>query len=118
MPELAVQRADQVLQVGAGLRVDRGERLVHEQHLGLVGDRAGDRHALLHAAGELPRVALGGVRRGRRPRALVDELVALGLAGGLLCFSGSSTLSAHASATGTGCGRTPGTPRPSSAAGR
>src|SRR5829696_9107531 len=50
----ATQVQHQVLQVRAGLSVDRGERLVHEQDLGLVCERAGDRHALLHPAGELP----------------------------------------------------------------
>ena len=57
--------ADQVLQVGPGLCVDGGERLVHQQHARLVGERAGDRDALLHAAGELP--GMGAVRRRRAP---------------------------------------------------
>ena len=54
------QRPDQVLQVGPGLRVDRGERLVHQQDLRLVRDRPGDRDPLLHPAGELPRIAPSG----------------------------------------------------------
>ncbi len=48
----------EVLEVAAGLRVDRGERLVHQQDRRLVGERAGDRDPLLHPAGELPRVAV------------------------------------------------------------
>ena len=44
---------DEVLQVAARLRVDRGEQLVHEQDLRLVGERPRDRHPLLHAAREL-----------------------------------------------------------------
>ena len=34
----------------AGLRVEAGRRLVEEQHVGLVDQRAGDRQAPLHAA--------------------------------------------------------------------
>jgi hypothetical protein len=66
-------RPDQVLQVGAGLRVDRGERLVHQQHPGLVRDGPRDRHPLLHPAGQLPRVR--GVRVGQPDGAqrLVDQ---------------------------------------------
>ena len=37
----------------ARLRVERAERLIHEQHLGIDGERAGDADALLHPAGEL-----------------------------------------------------------------
>jgi hypothetical protein len=37
----------------AGLRIECARRLVAEQHLGALGDGAGDRHALLLAAGEL-----------------------------------------------------------------
>ena len=44
---------DQLLQDGAGERVDRAERLVHQQHVGLADQRARDADALLHAAGEL-----------------------------------------------------------------
>ena len=82
--------AHQVFEVGPCLRVDRGERLVHDEHLGLIGDGAGDRDALLHAAGELPRVALGrvvepdGVRASSisRSRSARESF---------LCLSGSST---------------------------
>ena len=34
--------------------VERAERLVHQQQLRIEGERARDRHALLHAAGQLP----------------------------------------------------------------
>ena len=47
------------LHVGAGVRVERGERLVHQQHLRLVGEHARDLDALLHAAGQLGRDACG-----------------------------------------------------------
>ena len=36
------------------MRVERAERLVHQHDLGIVHQRAADRGALLHAAGELP----------------------------------------------------------------
>ena len=42
----------------AGLRVERAERLVHQQDLGIEGERARDRGALLHAAGKLRGVAV------------------------------------------------------------
>ena len=32
--------------------VEGGERLVHEEHIGVHGEQAGDGHALLHAAGK------------------------------------------------------------------
>ena len=37
----------------AGQRVERAERLVHQDQLGVVDQGAGDRRALLHAAGQL-----------------------------------------------------------------
>ena len=40
-------------------RVERGERLVEQQHLRAARERAGQRHPLLLAAGELVRQALG-----------------------------------------------------------
>ena len=43
----------------ADLRIERGERLVEQQHLRTDGEGARDRHALLLAAGELSRIALG-----------------------------------------------------------
>ena len=54
-----------VLQVRAGERVERAERLVEQQHLGLHRQRARDAHALLHAAGDLLGILRGRVRRGR-----------------------------------------------------
>ena len=45
-----------VLEVGAGESVDRGERLVQQQELRPRDERSRDRDALLHSAGELPRV--------------------------------------------------------------
>ena len=42
----------------AQLLVERAQRLVEQQHLGALDDRAGQRHALLLAARELVRAAL------------------------------------------------------------
>ena len=42
------------IEVVADDLVERAERLVHQQQVGIEGQRAGDRGALLHAAGELP----------------------------------------------------------------
>ena len=47
-----------VLELFAGLGVQGGERFVHQQDVRLVGEAAGDGHALLHAAGQLVRVAV------------------------------------------------------------
>ena len=43
----------------ARLRVERAERLVHQQDARLIGERAHDRHALLHAARQLMRIGVG-----------------------------------------------------------
>jgi len=56
--ELPPQRADELLQADPRERVDRAERFVHQQHSGTAGKRACNRHALLHAARELPRIVL------------------------------------------------------------
>src|SRR5262245_55666392 len=45
----------------ARLRVERPERLVHEQHLGIEGEHACERGALLHAAGELGGIVIAEV---------------------------------------------------------
>ena len=67
----------EVLEVAARLRVDRRERLVHQQDRRLVGERARDRDALLHAAGELPRVVVDEPRQPDRLERLLDEPRAL-----------------------------------------
>ena len=47
-----------LLQHLAGLRVERGERLVHQQHRRVHRERADEADALLHAAGELIGIVL------------------------------------------------------------
>ena len=50
-----VQVADHAPQLLAREGIERAERLVEHQQFGLVDQRAAERGALLHAAGELPR---------------------------------------------------------------
>jgi hypothetical protein len=84
------------LQLLSGERVERRERLVHEQDLRLNRERAGDAHALLHPARELVGEGVGGVAQAggvqqavddRRPRAApldvepVGDVLAHGLPG-------------------------------------
>ena len=52
-PQLALDAVDGAPQIDADLRVERAERLVEQQDLGAVRERAGERDALLLAAGEL-----------------------------------------------------------------
>ena len=56
---------EQALHRGAGLGVERAERLVHADHAGLAGQGAGQLHALAHAAGELAGQPLGVPGTGR-----------------------------------------------------
>ena len=66
LAELVLESQELVLQPATHDRVDRAERLVHQQH-GRVGrERPGHADALALAAGELVRVAVG-VPRGSRP---------------------------------------------------
>ena len=51
-----------VLHLAARQRVECGERLVHQQYIRLHRHAARDRHALLHAAGQRMRIAVGEVR--------------------------------------------------------
>ena len=114
--DLALDPADLVAQLGAHLGVQRGQRLVEQQHLRLDRQRPGQRDALLLAAGELVRVAVrpasrepdqleqlagpAGAARRRRPAQPQPE-------GDVL---------ARRSGAGTGC--RPGTPCPCRAGSR
>ena len=84
-----------VLQAGADQRVERRERLVHQQDLGVGGEGAGEADALLHAAGELGDALLGPVLQ-------VDggeHLARLGQPLGLAAMPASSSPSATFSTT-------------------
>ena len=70
LAQLGLEAQELVLQALAVDRVDGAERLVHQHHPGVGGQRAGDADALLLAARELGRVAVGRARgRGRSGRA-------------------------------------------------
>ena len=47
-----------LLELPAGLFVDRRERLVHQENFAVYGERPRESHTLAHAAGQLVRVAL------------------------------------------------------------
>ena len=67
--DLALDPLQLHLQALAELQVEGAERLVEQQDLGQVDQRAGQRDPLLHAAGELIRPAVGLGRPGRPARA-------------------------------------------------
>ena len=56
-PPLALQRLEFETCLLAQLAVERGERLVEQQHLGAFGKRARERDALALASGKLIRLA-------------------------------------------------------------
>ena len=58
LPTSWCSRIDLVLHVPADQRVERGERLVEQQDVRIVGERTGQPDPLLHAAGELIGVGL------------------------------------------------------------
>ncbi len=53
-----------LVEVVANDLVERAEGLVHQQKIGVEGERAGDRGALLHAARKLPGIFLARSPRG------------------------------------------------------
>ena len=54
--QLGLEAQELVLEAHAGDRIDRAERLVHEQHRRIGGERAGDTDPLALTAGELRRI--------------------------------------------------------------
>ena len=79
----AVDRAAQdVEHAGARGRVEVARRLVGEDDGGASGERAGDRDALLLAAGELGRAGASRGRRGRPSRAARSSQAGIDLAAG------------------------------------
>ena len=56
--DLLLEALDLAAGLHAQLRVEVGERLVHQEHLRVADQRAAERHALLLAAGELARAAV------------------------------------------------------------
>ena len=70
-------REQLTLKLLAGERIERAERLVHQQDAGVVGEHARDGDALLHAARELVRVAIGRALEPDQLHELVRDLVDL-----------------------------------------
>ena len=58
LAELALQAEEELVQLAADHRIDRGERLVHQQHQRIGRQGTGHPDALLLTAGELRRVAV------------------------------------------------------------
>ena len=77
--DLVVQAAQPRAQVGADLGVERAEGLVEQQHLGLDGQRARERHPLALAAAELAGIARLVAVQADDPEQLVDLGRDLGL---------------------------------------
>ena len=65
-----------VLEDAPRLGVQRAERLVHEQHLRFARERLRERDALLHAAGQLTRIAVLEPFQMDEPHVIVDDAVA------------------------------------------
>ena len=79
LPSSCLQLDELLLHLAADQRVERGERLVHEQHVGVGGEGAGEADALLHAAGQLARAACRpSPSRPTRSRTRAGALAALG----------------------------------------
>src|SRR5450830_155092 len=75
--------AQGVQQGARGFRVQRGSRFVAQQHVGVAGQCAGNRHALFLAARQLRRIAVQLVRQAHQRQAFLDagsDLLALGRA--------------------------------------
>ncbi len=72
-PELGVQLDQLEARLDAELRVEVGERLVHQERLGLAHDRAGQRDSLALPSRELPRKALEQVVKAQDPRSTRDR---------------------------------------------
>ena len=73
-PELELDAPDLLTQLHTNLGVESRQRLVEEQHLRLDRQGARERDALLHTAGELVRIALGGMAEPDELEKLVDAL--------------------------------------------
>ena len=76
--ELSLQVADLDADLLAQFGVEIGERFVEQKHVGLHGERPGERDALLLAAGELARVALVEPGQAHEPQGLGDPRRAVG----------------------------------------
>ena len=74
-----------VLQLFARQRIERAERLVHQQDIGIVGKHAGDRDPLLHSAGKLVRIAVGKALEPDHSTKFVGESASISARGSRRC---------------------------------
>ena len=72
MPEILLHALELQLHLLPQLQVECAERLVEQQHLRLVDERAGQRHALALAAGELARLAAADIGQPHQAQGLLD----------------------------------------------
>ena len=86
--------ADGVSHLDAQLRVEVGKRLIHQQHVRLDDNRAGERDALLLAAGKALRQTVGILRDLHGLQNLVHALLDLFL-GQMAVFKAESDVLAH-----------------------
>jgi hypothetical protein len=70
--EVLLQALQEELHLLAQLQVESAERLVQQQHLGPVHERARERHPLPLAARELDRLALAEAGEAHTPQHLLD----------------------------------------------
>ena len=95
-PEVLAHLEDEIFEVATRLGVHGRERLVHEQDRRLVREGARDRDALLHSAGQLPRIVVDEARQADGGERLLDEPRPLGLRE-LLVAQRQEDVVAHAS---------------------
>ena len=91
---LAADAHEFVLHPLAGHLVEGAERFVHQQQAGALGQGPGDRHALLHAAGELVGIVPGEVGQPDELDQLGDALARRAALPAPCSSSGSSMLPA------------------------
>ena len=70
---------DVAVELLAGERIERGEGLVHQQHPRVGRERAGQRDALLHAAGELVHMRMLELLEADELEEMVGDFLALGI---------------------------------------
>ena len=83
----------------ARLGVEAGEGLVHQQDVGIGGERPRQRHALLHAARQLVRIGVGEAGEPDQREVAVHALASL-LPGHAVERQAEADVVAHASARG------------------
>ena len=105
-PRSRDERLELLVEHVAGHRVERAERLVHQQDVGVLGEGPGQRAALAHAARQLVGTLVGEAAEVHRPTSSWSTRSRRSALGTPASRIGSSTLAAP-SATGTA--PTPGT---------